>query len=224
MTDKKLGKWLKWMDIIFGECQNLVIKKYHYDEYLKIVKSNPFIGTPDDFHQWAARNYYESALMGIRRLLDDHKDAVSLSKLLKELMDSPKTLSLSWYMKQCPNRDDSFGPCSTIGNLHKEPFLKMCNVNEEVLAASKICEDLNTLNHELKKLEDFIDNTLAHKNKGKKGLISVETRHIDSAIKSIEDITIKYLVLFCKGGYEQLCPVFQYDWMEIFQKPWIEKG
>lgn len=211
------------MDTIFDESQNLVIKKYHYDEYLKIVKSNPSIGTPDDFHQWAARNYYESALMSIRRLLDDHKDAVSLSKLLKELMYSSKTLSLSWYMAQCPNRDALFGPCSTIGDLHKKTFLEMCNDNEQVLAASKICEDLNTLNRELKNLEDFIDNTLAHKNKGKKGSISVETKHIDSAIKSIEDIAIKYLALFCKGGYAQLCPVFGYDWTVIFQKPWIKK-
>lgn len=221
----KLDKWLEWIDKIYKDCQSLVIKSYFYSEYLSIVKNNKSIASPPDFHEWIARNYYEAALMSIRRLLDNHKDAISLRNLLNEMMDNTNLISKKWYLDQI--KDDKVlieEAGLTTKSFAEDYFAETHTTNGEKLSPKLVRDDIRKLDQAGSKLSVFIDNTLAHKNKGPKGSMSIKTKNIEQAIKQVEEITIKYLELFGKGGYDSLCPTWQYDWQVIFTKPWIKKN
>lgn len=102
--DSKLQKWLKWVDEIHEETQRLLIKTYLYDRYVEVVKANSAIWNPDDFHQWAMRNYFDSALMCIRRLVkvqqrDGKMENISLKGLLMEIQESPELITKEFYLR-----------------------------------------------------------------------------------------------------------------------------
>lgn len=222
MNNSKVKKWNSWIEVIHNECENLKIKSYFYREYLQIVKSNPEIGSPQDFHIWVAKNYYESALMSIRRLIDDHKDAISLRNLLNEIKSEPYHITKEWYLSSHQDEVAKTDNIPTVRDFAKDYFEKTFTDNKVNLSIVKIDTDLNIIIEVESKLSTFIDNALAHKNKGKKGNSAISTKEIEDAILRVEEITIKYLSLFGRGNFVALEPTWQYDWQIIFTKPWIK--
>lgn len=197
IKDPKLMKWLSWIDWVHQETQNLLIKTYLYDRYVEIVKANKEIQNPRDFHNWSMRNYFESALMSIRRLTDTHPDAISLMNLLKELERNPQLITLDFY-----RRDYSEGAVDENGipdgkawtfAFAEDRFKEEFGVGNTVLSADLVKVDIAKLTKQMEIVETFIDNTLAHHNKGAKGKLSLETRHARNAIEAIEKLAIKYI-------------------------------
>jgi hypothetical protein len=226
IKDPKHKKWLNWIDWVHQETQNLLVKTYLYDRYVEIVKANPEVQNPRDFHDWAMRNYFESALMSIRRLTDTHPDAISLTNLLKELEESSQLITLEFY-----RRDYSEGTVDENGApdgkawtfaLAEDRFREEFGVGAAVLNAKVVKTDIAELKKQIAIVETFIDNTLAHHNKGGKGKLSLETKHARSAIEIIEKLAIKYLALMGQDGYDSLTPTYQYDPEKIFTQAWIK--
>lgn len=217
----KLKKWLGWIEKIYYECESLKIKSYFYREYLEIVKNNHEIDSPQDFHIWVARNYYESALMSIRRLIDDHRDTISLLNLLTEIKKEPRTITKEWYLSSCKNDGVRGDSLPTTRDFAEDYFDRIYTDNKNDLSINKIDNDITVIKSAEIKLFTFIDNVLAHKNVGGKGKSAIATKEIEDAILQVEQITIKYLELFGKGNFVSLEPIWQYDWKVIFTKPWI---
>ncbi len=225
VKDQKLLKWLRWVDEIHEETQRLLIKTYLYDRYVEIVKANDSIWNPDDFHQWAMHNYFDSALICIRRLLKVQKDSISLRGLLVEISENPTLITKEFYLREYPRGSvDSDGIPDAKAWTHalgEDTFDdKWAGGGSNLVEV--IQTDLNELDKNTKIVEDFIDNTLAHRNKGQKGKQSIKTELARQSIKTIEKIAIKYLELMGKGGYTELTPVWQYDPEVIFTKKWIK--
>lgn len=226
IKDPKLKKWLNWIDWVHQETQNLLVKTYLYDRYVEIVKANPGIQNPRDFHDWAMRNYFESALMSIRRLTDTHSDAISLMNLLKELEENPQLITLDFYRRDCNEGtiDENGVPDAKAWTfaLAEDRFREKFGAGETVLDANIIRTDIAELRKQIEIVETFIDNTLAHHNKGEKGKLSLQTRHARNAIEMIEKLAIKYLALMGQDGYDSLTPTYQYDPEKIFTEAWIK--
>lgn len=217
--DPKLNKWIRWSDEIYRETQALLIKTKLYDDYVEIVKNNPAIQNPDDFHEWAMRNYYESALMVIRRLLDTNRDCISLMNLLKELKCDHRLVTKKFYLRDYP---EGKGSLPVTRDYLEDHFDKVFSDDEVTLSQRVVEADISDLQTKTKIVEHFIDNTLAHRNKGGRGKQTIETKHVKEAIHYIEEIAKKYMGLFGKGGYSELTPTWTYDHTKIFRKAWIK--
>jgi len=216
--DPKLEKWVRWSDEVYNETQGLLIKTKLYDDYIEIVKNNPEIQNPRDFHDWVMRNYYESALMVIRRLVDTNRDCISLINLLEEIKCYYQLITKEFYLREYPEGD---GVLPATRDYAEDRFDEVFSSDGLTLSQEVVEADISELKKQTEIVEKFIDNTLAHRNKGPKGKQSIETKHIRTAIQRIEEIAIKYLDLLGKGGYSELTPTWQYDPAEIFRKAWI---
>lgn len=217
--DPKLKKWIRWSDEIQRETQALLIKTKLYDDYVEIVKNNQDIQNPRDFHDWSMRNYYESTLMVIRRLLDTSRNCISLMNLLEELKCYYSLVTKEFYLRDYPEGD---GLLPVTIDYASERFDEVFSEDGEVLSQKVVEEDIGDLKSKTSIVEHFIDNTLAHRNTGRRGKQSIETKHVREAIGGIEEVAIKYLDLLGKGSYSELTPTWQYDHTEIFRKPWIK--
>lgn len=222
IKDKKLVKWISWVGVLHNECEDLKIKSYFYREYLEVVKNNPVIGSPQDFHIWVTKNYYESALMSIRRLTDNHRGTISLINLLTEIKSEPDHISKEWYLSSCDNNEAKIDNMPTTRDFAEDYFNSTFTDNKKELSISKINNDIIFIETAESKLSIFIDNCLAHKNVGNKGKSVIKTKDIEDTIIQVENIIIKYLDLFGKGSFVTLEPTYQYDWKIIFTKPWIK--
>lgn len=225
IKNPKLIKWLSWIDETHRETQNLLIKTYLYDQYVEIVKANKEIQDPRDFHDWSMHNYFDSALMCIRRITDTHKDAVSLMRLLLELKDNPELITKDFYLRDYQKGEvDKEGmpdPHAWTHALGDDIFKEKFGGGGNVLLASVVESDIQELEKQIVVVENFIDNTLAHRNKGSKGKQTLQTKDARAAIEAIEQTAIKYIDLMGRGSYGELTPVYQYNPEEIFLKPWI---
>ncbi len=224
VKDDKLKKWLKWVDEIHEETVRLMIKTHLYDRYVEIVKANKAIWNPDDFHQWVKRNYFDSALMCIRRLSKVQNGSISLRGLLLEIRDNPNSITKEFYLRDYPkgSTDENGSPdAEALTYAYGEDVFdgKWSGGGQGLVKVIDL--DLEELDTNTKIVEGFIDNTLAHRNKGAKGKQSIKTDLARQAIKTIEKIAIKYLDLMGKGGFSELTPTWQYDPEVIFTKTWI---
>ncbi len=223
--DHKLQKWLRWIEEIQDDTTALLNKTDLYDRYVAVVKANPGIQDPVDFHTWIMRNYFESALMAIRRLTDTHSDTISLMNLLRDIKASPELITKEFRLRDYKKGtvDENGLPDADAWTyaLGSESFKRdFCNGGEKLDA--KVVElDMKELGAQIQIVETFIDNTLAHKNKGSKGKQSIKTSEVRKAIGYIEKIAIKYINLLGSGGYSNLTPVYQFDPEDVFRKPWI---
>lgn len=216
---QKQEKWIAWSNIILIDTQKLLIKTKLFEDYARIVESNLEIQNPSDFHDWTRRNYYESALMGIRRLLDTNRDCISLVNLMEELKCYYAELTKDFYLRDYPI---NYGNLPTTRDYASDRFDAEFSENGEFLSQSIVEKDINDLKTKTKLVESFIDNTLAHHNKGQRGEQSISTTNVQEAIKEIEDLAIKYLELVGKGGFVGLTPTWQYDHTSIFTKAWVK--
>lgn len=216
--DPKLAKWVSWSQEILRETQSLMIKTKLYDDYVEVVKANKSIQSPDDFHQWTMRNYFDSALMSIRRLLDTNKSCISLINLMGEIKCYHHLITKDFYLKDLPKGDGKLPVTRDFASQwFDDNFSKDSKRVSQEIVESHIAE----LKKQTDIVENFIDNTLAHKNKGGKGKQSIQTTKVREAIQNIEEIAIKYIDLLGQGSYSELTPTWQYDHLSIFTKPWI---
>jgi hypothetical protein len=223
----KLEKWLRWIEDIHNDTTSLLNKTDLYDRYVTVVKANPAIQNPDDFHTWSMRNFFESALMAIRRLTDTHRDAISLMNFLKELKENPELITEEFRLRDFKRGsvDENGFPDTDAYTyaLCKESFQEDFCGGGTVLLPSVVETDIAELSAQIQLVEAFIDNTLAHKNKGDKGRQSIKTEEVRKAIGCIEKIAVKYINLMGTGGYSDLTPMYQFDPEDIFLRPWVEK-
>lgn len=92
MNIQKSEKWLRWLSQIVFEVENLFKDSVFYYEIESIVKKNYNLSENNPFIGWMKHNYIENAAIAIGRLRDNHKDAISLYKLLNELKESPELI------------------------------------------------------------------------------------------------------------------------------------
>ena len=78
---------------------------------MEIVKNNPEIQSPRDFHDWVRKNYASAVAIHIRRELDIGSDVVSLKRLLTQIQKNPQIITKEWFksMYKGSNAEDFAG-------------------------------------------------------------------------------------------------------------------
>lgn len=205
---QKLEKWLKWINEIHKDAEDLLEGQHIFSTYIEIIKNNPEIESPADFHWWVRNNYVSFIAMSIRRQAEwKDPDIVSLGKLLKELEESPEVITRKWYK-------------DTFSYEWSDPDFTNVAGTGDYFDPEIATKDLSTLITMSEKITQFADRRIAHKSKQPVPVVKFE--EVDSFIQEFEKMLKNYLLLFTASGYDGLRPIPQYDWEQIFTKPWIK--
>ena len=85
--DQKLSKWLRWLEVIKGEVQDLVVTKHTFHEVQGLIKDNPLLHQPTSFYEYLSRTYVSHIIIGLRRQLKCDKQGISMARLFEGIIE-----------------------------------------------------------------------------------------------------------------------------------------
>ena len=214
--DKRLTKWILWINEIRSDTENMLLNMEIHRQYLEIVRLNKEIQSPPDFHEWTMRNYGSYIVMAIRRQLDNDSDVVSLRRLLSEMKRFPQVLSKQWFRSLYKSATETIHiPLESFADGDFEENAGNMEHFDPSIADVDILR-LETLG---KSIIRYANKQIAHRTKVKTIITFSE---INKFLDEFESIVKKYVLLLTASGYSSLIPVPQYDWLTIFTKAWIK--
>jgi hypothetical protein len=211
--ETKIEEWLQWMEVIKDEVQELVITKRTFHEVQQLIKDNPTLHQSNTFYNYLSRTYVSHVIIGLRRQIKGKgNNCISMVRLFNELIKSPQVLTRSYYVDLYKGSsvecfaDKDFNKFAAPGSPHIDPTLVRADLNR-LLDASKRCED-------------FADKRVAHRDKRELDELP-NFNEVDACIALLDELYVRYFMLFHAKQMDSLLPTLQYDWKEIFRVPWI---
>jgi len=211
--DPRLSKWLRWLDVIKSEIKDLVVSKHTFHEVQKMIAANPKIQVKNSFYRYITSTYVSHALIGVRRQVKTDPQSISLALLLQELIKTPEVLSRKYYVGLYNG--------STVEDLADKDFNRFATPGAAHINSSQVEEDLQQLRDITLKCEDFADKRIAHRDK-REPKAPPTYNEVDDCISLLDELYVKYLLMFEAKAMDTLLPTWQDDWKEIFRTPWIQ--
>ena len=212
-------KWRRWLKIIGNDLGWLLTRHDIFEKVQEIMKANKKIQSPDLFYRWIKDNYTARVALGIRRLVDTDKRAISLYRLIGDISHNPQAITRNYY----------------IGRYHNKRLIKesladadwdfdiFANKRDTLISAYKLNRDMKKLQRETQRIRTFTNKWIAHYDlKGRIRRLPT-FKDVDEALKVVDAIFCKYYLLLTRGGMTTSKPVLQYDWKKPLRHPWIEK-
>ena len=211
-VDPKIKKWSGWLkNHVTPEVSQLLWSSNIYAETRLIASSNPAINTSNRFYEWIDRNYVDTTLMGIRRQLDDHKDAASLKKLLSDMKENYHLLTRKRYLGLYSEE---------MQNVGNKDYDNLAGESVNTFPVEKLEKDLNKLEDINNLHKTYIDKRLAHHQKITTLNPMGTYQDLDDAIIIFKEITVRYYLLLLAETIE-LFTSPKRDWKSIFSQAWI---
>ena len=235
---QKLEKWLRWMETIHNEILALVQDANMFWEIQDIIRGNPRIQKPNAFYSYLARTYLSHALVGLRRQTKPHKDSVSFVKLLGEIAENPEELSRNYFNSRYSNSDGpdlgqvvggadlekvGVDPSQLKALIKMDDFAPYADATGAYVRPQMVKDDLARVESVVKTQKEFVDKRIAHWDKRKPKVIPT-FEELDSCIKLLDQMYVKYHFLFYAESIDTLMPTYQYEWKRIFCEPWLKVG
>lgn len=210
--DQRLKKWEKWLETIRYEVMDLVRSKHIFWKLGDVVKNNPKIQKPNSFYKFVGETYFAYAAMGIRRQIKPHKDSISFTGLLQEIVKTPYILSRERFVTLY-ERDSQYEANHDFGQFAREDAE---HINPDVVQQD--LDQLKTLGDEVITLTD---KQIAHYDKQPVKKVP-SFGELDDCIDFLAELTEKYWLLFKAEALVDLLvmPIVDH-WEEIFRQPWI---
>ena len=214
--DHKLEKWIRWLRIIAGELESLVIAKKVFWTVQGLIKAHPEIPYRQSIFYWYLGNTYIAyALTGIRRQAKFQKDSISLIKLLAEIVQEPTKVSRKYYL--------DLHAKTKKANLVDRQFDGLCQKSgDSYISSALVQRDLNKLKNSVRDCEDFADKLIAHRDQRPPKRLP-RFKEVDKAIQTLDDLCRKYLFILLADSKNTVKEKLDYDWQEIFDYPWRQK-
>ena len=213
---KLYKKWKKHLKIVHNEISSLKVDHHIFWQVQKIIRANPKIQKESHFYGWMGSVFARDMLIRIRRQSDLRTDDISLARLLFEIAERPNVLSWEKFERLYRGSAVKFNAWSDFKKFYGwKKHVKKKHINPAMMRS-----DLKKVKREINKLKKYTDKKVAHWS-------SVPTRKIltfdslESPLKMMERLIIKYELIFNASNYSSLMPTFQYDWQAIFREPWI---
>jgi hypothetical protein len=208
----KLEKWMKWLKVIHDEVQDLVVTQRTHREVGEIVAFNPALPHTSEFYEHLGKTYTSHVVIGMRRQVKISDDQISMAGLFAEMIESPECFTRSYFVglykgsvvEQFADRD--FDKYAAVGAPHIDPM--------------RVETDLQRLRNATADCEKFADRRVAHRDR--RALQTIPTyAELDLAISCLDQLYVKYHLLFHAANMDSLLPTRQYDWTDVFRVPWI---
>ncbi|MEO8418994.1 MAG: hypothetical protein ABI475_09740 [Methylophilaceae bacterium] len=210
--DPKLTKWLKWLKVIHDDIQDLVVAKREFSEVQGLIKNNPKLHQPSSFYHYLARTYVSHVTIGLRRQIKCDSQSISFARLMTEMIDSPATLSRKYYVGLYKG--------STAEMFANRDFEKFSDISAPHIKASLVCDDLATLRTTSERCEEYADRRIAHWDKREPKELPTYN-DLDKCVELLDELYVKYHLLFHASSMESLLPDREFDWKGVFREPWI---
>ncbi len=180
----KLEKWIKELKSLMGD---VVYLKKNNEEFLALAGKWNNKKLDLDLWNFAKRNYVSYMSMAIRRLCDDHRDAISLWKLINDININASAIKSSWFLKEYPDGKNE--------SLFKELF-----GDSPVLQTEVVTTHLQNLEASTKAIRDRADKFEAHKDKKPKLEVEPNFNDVDNAVEVICALYKKYYYLLTQSS------------------------
>lgn len=217
MSDFK--KWNQWLDRIYDQVEELLVRDYIYNEVQKIIQANSRIQKASLFYQWMGSVYAAATSIGIRRQLDPDKRSISLRRLLEEILKKPKVLSRQMFVSSycsAVNEPETLKHMQKLANTEFDTFAGQGNTYVD---SSLVQGDIDELITKLGGIKDFVNKRVAHTDKqGPSHLPTFE--EVRDCLKFLKTLVEKY-ALILRGRNGDMLPVIITDWRGVFREPWI---
>lgn len=211
----KLVNWLCWLKVIKGEVQELVIAKDTFQEVQKLIDDNPLLHQPSSFYYYLSNTYVSHVVIGLRRQLKCDNQSISMARLFVEMIETPQAFTRAYYANLYKD--------SVVEDLADKDFDKFAAPGAPHINPSLVTADLARLRDASRRCEDFADKRVAHRDKREpKELPTYNEVHV--CIDLLDELYVRYFLLFHASSMESLLPVRQHDWKAIFRVPWISQG
>jgi len=210
-----LRVWRRWIIRIKAEVGDLLGRREIFVGVRAMLERNPEIGKPDGFLRWTLSNYVEAITVGIRRLCDTRDDVVSLSRLLRQILEAPEALTLRSYELLYP---------AHVREHARGAFEGLAGRRGLTLSSRKVRGDLRRLENVAAKIQRYVNKRVAHAAPLGELRRGPTHRQIGEALAVLDEITVKYLVLLTADGYQTCAPVRAYDWRRVLLRPWVREA
>ncbi len=212
--DPKLKKWLRWFDVIKIEVQDLVVTKYTFNEVQSMIRMNPKLHQHSSFYDYFARTYVSHVVIGLRRQIKLDDQSISMSRLFGEMIATPQVFSRKYFTDKYKG--------SVVEDFANKDFDRFATPGVPHINPKLVEADLARLRSATQRCEDFADKRVAHRDK--RELKQLPTyKDLDDCVDLLDELYVKYFLLFHQSSMDSLLPTWQYDWKEIFRTPWIDE-
>ena len=209
--DRRLKKWIGWIETIHDEVQNLLVSKDIFWSTQELLRDNPNLPKGNAIYRYLGDTYVSHAMAGIRRQVKFDDKSISFARLLTEMAEHPECLTRDYYRVLYEG--------SVVSDLADSDFDKYCDAPEDRhISAASVQKDLDDLKITLAQCESFADRRVAHRDlRPPKPL---KFSDIDEAIASLDSLYCRYHLMLKADNLVTLMPTYQYDWLAVFDVPW----
>lgn len=212
--DQKLKKWIRWLDSIKMDIQKLIDYRHIFWEVQKIIRENNVDREPSSFFSYIGDTYVAYSIMAIRRQIKIDSDSISLSRLLTEVIEYPQLISRDFYKTLYEG--------SNVEDLADEEFNRFCDKNGEFISKRMVENDYSNLKSIVRTCEDFADKRIAHTDIRQINQLP-KFEDLDKSVNELDQLYVKYHLIFHAESMQSLMPTYQYTWTKIFEYAWIKK-
>ena len=212
-SNRIFDKWSGWLETIYKDIQNLLIKRDIFREVQEIVRANPRIHKPSHFYDWLGSVYTTDAVIGIRRQLDLDKRSISFKRLLTDILNHPEVLSRDRYVKLYPK----FKMRPDMGT---RDFDSIAGSGQAHIPVELVTADIAELEKKAQKISHYATKRIAHFDEEGPNE-PVASADLEECLDYLEELLKKYFLIFHATHIASIVPVFQYDWKHVFREPWI---
>lgn len=183
----------------------------------------------DMFH----RMYIESMVMAVRRQTDTDPRALSLRRLIGQLVQHRRAFTRSWYVgRWVGNRD---ARSAELRERHMAEFhIEMANEafdrfsdphpkRRDILSAKVLQADLAELDRLTEQVVRFANAQVAHSERSSCP-VSVTYGEFHAALDHLSEMLKRYYLLIDQGGLVSTTPTIQDDWLRPFRRPLVEES
>ena len=211
--DPRLAKWLRWFDVIKVEVQDLVIAKHMFNEVQSMIRSNPKLHHHSSFYDYLTRTYVSHVVSGLRRQIKLDDQSISMSRLFQEMIETPEAFPRRYFVDKYKG--------SIAEGFADNDFDNFAKPSAHHIDPKFVEADLARLRAATQRCEDFTDKRVAHRDK-REPRQPPTYKEVDDCVDLLDELYVKYFLLFKQSSMASLLPTWQYDWKAIFRVPWIE--
>jgi hypothetical protein len=218
MTDQRIAKWTKWIE---GDVTNEVIQVNHhrqiYERIGEIVREHGDL--PESaFWEYLGSTYAVSQAVAIRRLVDTHRDTVSLRNLIAEIADDASRLTRDFWVGLWDTTD----PIDVMFAERQWSDHYGGEVGDHLDSAIP-ARDLERLTTSTDPVKEYVEKHVCHIDRRRpEPTLTFNDLHDASVV--VGELFKKYASLLTAKGWALLAPVIQHDWEAVFREPWIREG
>lgn len=180
----KLDKWISELKTLMGD---VVYLQKNNTEFIQLAQKWNSKQLDIELWSFAKRNYVSYMSMAIRRLCDDHRDAISLWKLINDIKQNASSVKRIWFLKEWPD------------GKHETQFKEFFD-NSPILQDDIVSKHIKSLEDSTKAIRDRADKFEAHKDKKQKLDVEPNFNDVDIAVKVICDLYEKYYYLLTQSS------------------------